>query len=221
MTTENLKLIIPDGDDTDILNWMASLYSHAFSTGAWAGEHHDADNSFEKIQAWIKDKDRYRVMCGMLNNEPIGFAVTRRELLPEAVLSLFTELKEVSGITLDEDEKDDVSSKLTALLDNTSVEGQNAVDSSSHKVGFFQDVAIFDWYRGQGYYNQLMLPLTIELLDDDDIRLMIVYTNLDVAAVVKTLQDFGGVLIYEGDILVYAATTDTIKNKMAELGLTS
>lgn len=220
MSTESLRLVPPDENDSDILDWMSMLYSKAFSAGAWATESHDRVGVLTKIVTWINDEDHYRVVYGMLDNELIGFAVTRREPLEVAASSLFNELEEVSGVNLSDDEKEVVNSKLVAIFDHSSVDERIKTASPYDLVGFFQDVVIEDQFRGQGHYNHLMLPLTMELLDDDKVRLIIVYTTPDVPAVVKTLVSFGGVCIYEGKVLVYAATTDTIKDRMAELGLT-
>lgn len=220
MSTESLKLVLPDKNDSDILNWMATLYYTAFSTGAWVTESHDRDGVLTKIKTWIKDENHYRVVCGMVDDERVGFAVTRREPLKDAASSLFGELEAVSGITLGDDEKELVYSKLLTLLDYASIEEFTTKASSADLVGFFQDVVVEDRFRGQGHYNQLMLPLTMELLADANVRLIIVYTNPNVSMVVNTLEEFGGVCIYRGQVLVYAATTDTIKKRMSELGLT-
>jgi len=220
MIPNSLDLLRPNPNDPDTLHWMAWLYSIAYSTGAWANEKHNADALQSQISGWITNSNNYRVVYGELNKEHVGFAVTRREPLSNALSSLFNELEGVSGITLSDDEKELVYSQLVTLLGYNSVE-EFATKASSDLVGFFQDVVIEDRFRGHGYYTQLMLPLTMELLDDPNVRLIIVYTNPDVPAVVKTLEDFGGSCIHRGGVLVYAATTDIIKNKMVELGLVS
>ena len=206
---KNKEIRNPQQED---LGMLAQAYIEAFGEEAWS-EEHDLDEVVRKFELWTQHEN-YQVKVALRNNEFAGFAVTRIVPQNEIVENLLEEMREVSGIVLNETELEEFTNKLS-MIKNSS-EQEVRPDS---EVGVFQDVVVVPKFRGSTTYIDLMFPMTLDLLRRDNLSMMVVYTNSNVGTVVNTLEMLGGQTIYSSDsAVVYAATKTSIIEKLKELG---
>lgn len=196
----------------DELGLLAQSYIEAFGGEEW-GESHDERKILQKFQQWIED-GTHQVRIAHRNDEYAGFAVTRSVPRNKVIADLTSELEEVSGLSLSEEEVGAFQAKIDQID-----QGINHPLGDAAEVGIFQDVVVKPEFRGTSTYLDLMFPMTVELLQRDSLSMMIVYTNPRIKAVVRTLEMLGGTRVYEtNDILVFAATKDTIVSRLREFG---
>lgn len=199
---------LPNRDELDLL---AEAYVAAFSGGDWE-ESHNLVEIQDKFQNWF-DSPSHQIRLCIRNDEIAGFAVTRTIQRKIVVDDLVNELKEVSGVWLSPEEEFQLKNNIDQI--DREILSTNFEEA---EAGIFQDVVVSPKFRGTSTYMELMYQMTTSLLQNPQLSIILVYTNKSVSAVVRTLVILGGTKVYDnGEILVYAATKDTIIEKLNQI----